>query len=56
MLATFDAKFNFKEDIASIVEGTLEWAFNLPYSNAKRVRKEGLCQQPWNHPDVDDVA
>ena len=53
MLATFDAKFNFKEDIASVVEGTLEWAFKLPYSNAKRVRlalraltKKGYANNP----------
>lgn len=53
MLAIFDAKFNFKEDIASVVEGTLEWAFKLPYSNAKRVRlalralaKKGYANNP----------
>ena len=53
MLPLFDAKYNFKEDIAAVVEGTLEWAFNLPYSNAKRVRlalralsKKGYANNP----------
>ena len=53
MLALFDEKFNFKEDIAATVESTLEWAFRLDYSNAKRVRialralaKKGLADNP----------
>lgn len=53
MLALFDEKFNFKEDIAAVVESTLEWAFKLDYSNAKRVRialraltKKGLAENP----------
>lgn len=53
MLALFDEKFNFKDDIAATVESTLEWAFRLDYSNAKRVRialralaKKGLAENP----------
>ena len=53
MLPLLDAKYNFKEDIAAVVEGTLEWAFNLPYSDAKRVRlalralsKKGYANNP----------
>lgn len=53
MLELFDAKYDFKEDIASVVEGTLEWAFKLPYSDAKRVRlavraltKKGYATNP----------
>ena len=53
MLAIFDEKYEYKEDIASVVESTLEWAFKLEYSNAKRVRialralaKKGLGNNP----------
>ena len=53
MLALFDEKFNYTEDIATVVESTLEWAFKLPYSNAKRVRlairaltKKGYINNP----------
>ena len=53
MLALFDEKYSFKEDIAAVVESTLEWAFKLDYSNAKRVRiavkaltKKGLVNNP----------
>jgi len=53
MLALFDEKFNFKDDVASVVESTLEWAFKLGYSKAKCVRialraltKKGLGDNP----------
>jgi hypothetical protein len=53
MLALFDEKYGYKEDIAAVVESTLEWAFKLGYSNAKCVRialraltKKGLAENP----------
>ena len=53
MLDLFDEKNGYQEDIATVVQNTLDWAFNLPYSNAKRVRlavraltKKGLAHNP----------
>jgi hypothetical protein len=46
-------KYAYKEDIATVVQSTLDWAFKLPYSDAKRVRlavraltKKGLANNP----------
>jgi hypothetical protein len=53
MLSLFDEKYGYKEDIATVVQSTLDWAFTLPYSDAKRVRlavraltKKGLAHNP----------
>ena len=53
LLAMFDTKYEYKEDVVSVVESTLEWAFKLGFSNAKCVRiaikalqKKGVMDKP----------
>ena len=53
MLSLFDEKYGYKEDVAIVVQSTLDWAFKLGYSNAKCVRiaikalrKKGVFDNP----------
>lgn len=53
MLALFDEKNAYHEDVATVVQSTLDWAFRLGYSNAKCVRialkalrKKGVLDNP----------
>jgi len=53
ILALFDEKNGYHEDVATVVQSTLDWAFKLGYSNAKCVRialkalrKKGVFDSP----------
>lgn len=53
MVAIFEAKYGFKEDVLATIRSTIEWALGLGYRSDKAVRlanralwKKGLAEKP----------